>query len=553
MTTQDIDKLMQIIISMKEHKVVKNRIDKVVFRYLRGFQKDSTVEFHLPITVIVGKNGSGKSTILRLVRVLGKGCIPQNEFFEIEFDNGNLKGTEIEYNIDGKIEKLSCMGKNKWRFENEVEHIDMMVIRPKAIVGAIDKSFLYDNIGQHVNKAKQVEYLIKQSKKIQQKPEASGKKKRKKLSQYELSEINYVLQSNYSSIEFVEHRFFGGTWATTVLFRKEAEGNVFCEYNAGSGEFLVANIIDQILCAEKESVVLIDEPEVSLHPGAQKRLLKVILKSIIDKKIQVIISTHSRDIVENLPSQAIVCIEKQNTGVAQVKNNVLREQAFLEIEVMPDVKQIIVEDDMASSIVQSVLKAERLDDLLKVIYIPGGASNLKKHIIPAFSKTNVNNQFIWLDGDQYKKEVPDFTEVLEKNKDAKYYKRIFKDCVGIEAKNIDWCPDGNSKAGRINKNQEINMIIQYLEYFKRNVFFLPKIIPEDIVYDENYIKIITMIEVVPDSVLQAKNSKEKIKKWSEESGLPLKSIEEYLVFGFTKTKNEMYRDIVAMIRKMIGE
>lgn len=126
---------------------------------------------------------------------------------------------------------------------------------------------MYDNIGQHVNKAKQVEYLIKQSKKIQQKPETSGKKKRKKLSQYELSEINYVLQSNYSSIEFVEHRFFGGTWATTVLFRKEAEGNVFCEYNAGSGEFLVANIIDQILCAKKESVVLIDEPEVSLHPG----------------------------------------------------------------------------------------------------------------------------------------------------------------------------------------------------------------------------------------------------------------------------------------------
>ena len=86
MTTQDIDKLMQTIKSMKEHKAVKNRIDKVVFRYLRGFQKDSTVEFHLPISVIVGKNGSGKSTILRSVQLLGKRCIPQNEFFEIEFD-----------------------------------------------------------------------------------------------------------------------------------------------------------------------------------------------------------------------------------------------------------------------------------------------------------------------------------------------------------------------------------------------------------------------------------------------------------------------------------
>lgn len=39
MTTQDIDKLMQTIISMKENKVVKNGIDKVIFRHLRGFQK----------------------------------------------------------------------------------------------------------------------------------------------------------------------------------------------------------------------------------------------------------------------------------------------------------------------------------------------------------------------------------------------------------------------------------------------------------------------------------------------------------------------------------
>lgn len=78
-------------------------------------------------------------------------------------------------------------------------------------------------------------------------------------------------------------------------------------------------------------------------------------------------------------------------------------------------------------------------------------------------------------------------------------------------------------------------------------------IPEDIVYDEDYIKMITMMRVIPDSVLQAKNSKEKIKKWSEESELPLKFIEEYLVFGFTKAKNEMYQNIVVTIKKMIGE
>lgn len=553
MGVQDIDKLIETIDSMKEHGVIKNRIDKIVLKQLRGFENDTEVKFQFPLSVIVGKNGSGKSTILRLIQLLEHGSIPQNEFFEIEFDQGNLKGTEIEYSFDGKYEKLSCLGKNRWRSENEAEHIDMKVIRPKSIVGAIDKSFLYDNIGQHVNKAKQVEYLIKQSRKIQQKPVNSGKKRRRIIESDELSEINYVLQSNYESIEVIKHRFYGGTWATTTLFKKNTDENIFCEYNAGSGEFLVVNIIDQILHAKNDSVVLIDEPEISLHPGAQRRLLRVILSSIIKKKLQVIISTHSRDIVGCLPSKAIICVEKQNNSFSRVENNILPEQAFIEIEVTPDAKQIIVEDDMACAIVRGILKEEKLCDLMKVIYIPGGASNLKKYVIPTFSKTNVGNQFIMFDGDQYKAMVPDFSEVLEKDKNEKYYKQVFKKCVGIDTKNIDWCPDGNAKAGRINKEQEMKMIIQYLEFFKKNIFFLPQQIPEDIVYNENYIMTLTMMEKIPESVLQSSNSKAKIKKWSEESGLSLQSIEAYLVYGFIKNKNEMYQDILSKIKKMMGE
>ena len=101
------------------------------------------------------------------------------------------------------------------------------------------------------------------------------------------------------------------------------------------------------------------------------------------------------------------------------------------------------------------------------------------------------------DGDQYKAMVPDFSEVLEKDKNEKYYKQVFKKCVGIDTKNIDWCPDGNAKAGRINKEQEMKMIIQYLEFFKKNIFFLPQQIPEDIVYNENYIRTLTMMVKIP--------------------------------------------------------
>lgn len=553
MEYKDIEQLLETVISMQNKSIIKNRIDKIVLKHFRGFEDETEIDFRFPLTAVVGKNGSGKSTILRIIKLLSRGYIPQNEFFEINFDNGNLKGTEIEYSVDGKKETLVYKGKNQWAIdENGIEHIDMTMIRPKSMVGAIDKNFLYDNIGQHVNKANQVKYLIKQSQKIQQSPVNTSKKKRRYLSEGELSAVNHILQSHYSSIELIEHKMFGGTWATTALFTKESEEDGFCEYNAGSGEFLVVKIIEAIERAKNNSIVLIDEPEISLHPGAQRRLLAYMLKSIIVKKTQIVFSTHSKEMVECLPSEAIICVEKQNNDISRIKNNVLPMQAFLEIEIIPDVSQVIVEDDMACSIIREVLKAEGMDKLLNVRYIPGGASNLKKHTIPAFSKANVDKQYIWLDGDQYKKEVPDFELILEKDKDEKFYKKVFKECVGIETKNIDWCPDGNAKEGRKNKEQELQMIIQYLNYFKTNVYFMPKMIPEDIVYNENYIKTLLGVDEIPDSVKEVQNSKAKIKKWSEESGMDLQLIEKYLVYQFVKLKNDLYQEILSTLRKIIG-
>ena len=141
----------------------------------------------------------------------------------------------------------------------------------------------------------------------------------------------------------------------------------------------------------------------------------------------------------------------------------------------------------------------------------------------------------------------------KKDKDEQYFKDIFKKCVGIDTKNIDWCPDGNVKAGRINKDQEKQMIEQYLDYYKKNVFFLPKMIPEDIVYDENRIKILLMTDAIPDSVMQAQNSKAKIKMWSDERGMPLSDIEKYLVYTFVQMKNDIYKEIVSILRRIIGE
>ena len=68
MERQDINKQIEQIISMREKGIIKikNRIDKITLKQFRGFEKESEIIFQFPLSVVVGKNGSGKTTVLRV-------------------------------------------------------------------------------------------------------------------------------------------------------------------------------------------------------------------------------------------------------------------------------------------------------------------------------------------------------------------------------------------------------------------------------------------------------------------------------------------------------
>ena len=150
-------------------------------------------------------------------------------------------------------------------------------------------------------------------------------------------------------------------------------------------------MIDQIQNVPSGGLLLLDEPEVSLHPGAQKRLVYYILEMIKRKKIQVIITTHSTSIVENLPKEAIKCFRRIENDIIVVEENVLYKNAFMELEAdIAEKKYVLVEDDLAKTIIQKILAAEGLEGLLQVELCPGGASNIKKYTLLTYSKSNGN-------------------------------------------------------------------------------------------------------------------------------------------------------------------
>ena len=228
------------------------------------------------------------------------------------------------------------------------------------------------------------------SKKIMQNPRSNSERKQRHfISESAVNDINYILQEDIRTIEVIRHKYYSGTWGTGIIFN---DGKQYSEYNSGSGEFIIASMVDKIQSVPSGGLLLLDEPEVSLHPGAQKRLICYILEMIKKKEIQVIITTHSTSIVENLPKEAIKCFRRIENDIIVIEENVIYKNAFLELEAdIVEKKYILVEDNMLKKMMvpselplakfrkyyHSVLKTEEKKILIDMGMDPWSIEGLK--------------------------------------------------------------------------------------------------------------------------------------------------------------------------------
>ena len=79
-------------------------------------------------------------------------------------------------------------------------------------------------------------------------------------------------------------------------------GIEFSGFHQGSGETMATEFLKADF--PKYGLVLIDEIELSLHPRAQRRLIRDLAEISAQREIQIIISTHSPYILEELPPEA---------------------------------------------------------------------------------------------------------------------------------------------------------------------------------------------------------------------------------------------------------
>lgn len=559
-------------------------IQYIRFPNFKNLEKNERINFSFPFTVLIGLNGSGKSSALHALYGAPYKKSTSDFWFNtivdpIKDETGNPNCFIYGYKLNSLVEVLkqrtgSSKGSDYWESQAPAKKYDMIgagsnkrtppikktvvYIDFREQLSAFDKYFYFGKFQITSTFSSKQDVLRKYSQYLSNNIQNSGKKsfgnrtvyKKVKLNSEGLSAVNSILGKKYKECHLLFHDLYNVNGVTAYFITDSLN---YSEAYAGRGEFAIVKLVYEILDSPKNSLVLLDEPEVSLHPGAQEALKLFLLKQTLTKKLQIIISTHSPKIVEILPDSAIKLFYENPNSKFSIKNKCNYIEAFQNIglEVTEIEKNlIIVEDITAKLLLTSILKelGNEFELLFTVKYFPGGAEQMYKSAV-SYAEENESHKFIFLDGDK-KKPLPlpaDYK--LAQSEDLEFLNQKLKEATGMEFSKLGFRIDGNKNGG--DKKQKIQSSLKYLNFLKTNLRYLPLNIPEELIWDETFANNLlkALGKTIPKYNLDMKNNINEFTKaqFEDVSSDLLLSSKKQLVNNFISKKNKEYEEIKDII------
>lgn len=98
---------------------------------------------------------------------------------------------------------------------------------------------------------------------------------------------------------------------------KNIQGDLVTIDQLSDGEKqLYGRVIALMILDPKDSIILIDEPEIALHPSWQQKIMQIYAS--IGENNQFIVATHSPQIIANTPYQNLILLTKQDGKIVPV-------------------------------------------------------------------------------------------------------------------------------------------------------------------------------------------------------------------------------------------
>lgn len=307
-----------------------------------------------PLTILTGTNSSGKSSVIQAIMLVIKysNSINRysmeevtrylNDFSSIRNKKNNAKlisinlGTELKnFGIEMTSDYVGAFSETDYIYE------------PLALGLTSSPEILYLNANR-MGAQEQVaiserrvgssgEFLFSTFEKIKTKPvsECLLKFKNSSTISYQLAEwLSFITGTNSELVTDVS-----GDKVKVSYKIKDLEGEV-SPFNLGAGMSYISKVLIICLMAKKGDVILIENPEVQLHPKSQA-LLGVFLTHVASCGIQLIVETHCEHLInriayevydENFSTDDLMIHYKQNVDQKFVSLSVSETGDYIDTE-----------------------------------------------------------------------------------------------------------------------------------------------------------------------------------------------------------------------------
>jgi len=135
------------------------------------------------------------------------------------------------------------------------------------------------------------------------------------------------------------------------------QNRYFTEKNFSLGEILILNALFQLERVANNSLVLIDEVELALHPRVQVKFLRFLEKIASQKALTIIISTHSSSLIKS--TEKLIYLERdRTTGNVKIEHDCYPAIALQNVAVTEEVQPdfvFFVEDVFGRYILEEIL------------------------------------------------------------------------------------------------------------------------------------------------------------------------------------------------------
>ncbi len=266
-------------------------------RGLRGI-RNLSIGFEYPVTFLSGQNGCGKSTLLSLAALAFHGVeghIPSNsrrragegaeefgyytfqDFFYRGPGDADVAGVQIRWEFTGVAPVTISKQSDKWmRYERRparpVEFLGL-----SRAVPAIELPTLRNHFALATN------------------PQVA------QLTQGARDFLERILRRSYPGAAVLNGRRYA--------IRRSGQGQgSYTSFNMGTGEDALMGLLARLEAVPIGALVVIEELETGLHPAAQRRAAGALVEIALARRLQIIGSTHSHHVLDQLPRQARVLV-----------------------------------------------------------------------------------------------------------------------------------------------------------------------------------------------------------------------------------------------------